>query len=78
MDYCDIVVSLNHGSRKREHGGVVSGYPTSTILPLVDGLSTGPRVLGHHRSMINQKIQNQCKSISSFLLFFYKLNIYLF
>ena len=28
--------------------GVVSGYPTSTNLPWVDGLSTNPRDLGCH------------------------------
>ena len=27
---------------------VVSGDPTSTIIQQVDGLSTDPRVLGHH------------------------------
>ena len=34
--------SLNHGSRKRGHDGVVSGYSTSTSISRVDGLSTGP------------------------------------
>ena len=34
--------SLNHGSRKKGHDGVVSGYSTSTGIPRVDGLSTGP------------------------------------
>ena len=29
---------------------VVSGYPTSTIIPLVDGLSTDPHVLRRHRN----------------------------
>ena len=28
--------------------GVVSGYPTSTNLPRVDGLSTDPKDLGCH------------------------------
>ena len=28
---------------------VVSGYPTLTSIPQVDGLSTDPRVLGRHR-----------------------------
>ena len=40
--------SLNHGSWKRGQGGVVLGYPTSTSLPRVDGLSTDPQVLGRH------------------------------
>ena len=35
-------------SRERGHDGMVSGYPTSTSLPRVDGLSTDPWVLGHH------------------------------
>ena len=34
--------SLNHRSQKREHDGVVSGYSTSTGIPWVDELSTGP------------------------------------
>ena len=29
-------------SRKRGHDGVVSGYSTSTSIPRIDGLSTGP------------------------------------
>ena len=32
---------------------MVSGYPTSTNLPQVDGLSTDPRDLGHHTSRVN-------------------------
>ena len=40
--------SLNHGSQRRGHGGVVLGYTTSTSLLWVDGLSTNPRVLGRH------------------------------
>ena len=43
--------SLNHGSRKRGHGGMVSGYPTSTSLPRVNGLSIDPRVLGRHTDL---------------------------
>ena len=34
--------SLNHGSRKRGHDVVVSGYSTSMSIPRVDGLSTKP------------------------------------
>ena len=33
---------------KIELNGVVSGYPTSTNLPRIDGLSTNPRDLGRH------------------------------
>ena len=33
---------LNHGSRKRGHEVVVSGYSISTNILRVDGLSTGP------------------------------------
>ena len=47
---------LNHGSRKRGHDGMVSGYPTSTSFPLVDGLSTDPRVLGRH----NNNLKKSC------------------
>ena len=34
--------TLNHGSWKMGLYGVVSGYSTSTSIPRVDGLSTGP------------------------------------
>ena len=30
------------------HNSVASGYPKSTGIPLVDGLSTGPPGLGYH------------------------------
>ena len=33
---------LNHGSRKRGHNGVVSGYPTTTSFSRVDELSIDP------------------------------------
>ena len=33
---------------------VVSGYPTSTSIPQVDGLSTDPRVLGRH-SLVSER-----------------------
>ena len=39
---------LNHESLKEGHGGVVSGYTTSTSLPRVNGLSTNPRDLECH------------------------------
>ena len=32
--------------------GVVSSYPTSTNLPRVDGLSTNPRELGWHNTIL--------------------------
>ena len=40
--------SLNLESWKMRLNGVVSGYPTSTNIPRVDGLSTDPRGLGRH------------------------------
>ena len=40
--------SLNLESWKRGLNGVVSGYPISTNIPWVDGLSTDPRVLERH------------------------------
>ena len=42
-DFC-----LNHGSWKRGHDGVVSGYPTTTSFSRVDELSIDPWVLGRH------------------------------
>ena len=47
MKLCPIFVKS--WSWKKEHGGVMSGYLTSTSLSRVDGLSTDPRVLGHHK-----------------------------
>ena len=41
---------------ERGYGGVVSGYPTSTSLPRVDGLSMDPRVLGRHIPSCPNKI----------------------
>ena len=41
--FVHIVFSLNYGSRKRGHGGVVSGYPTSTVFR---GLTGCQRTLG--------------------------------
>ena len=32
---------------------MVSGYPTSMNLLQVDGLSTNPRDLGHHKRLVN-------------------------
>ena len=49
---------LNHGFRKRGHDGVVSGYPTSMSLPLVDELSTDPRVLGRHILVSEHRYMN--------------------
>ena len=45
--------SFNLGSRKKKKGlnGVVSGYPTSTNLPRVDGLSMDPRDLRRHKGI---------------------------
>ena len=41
--------SLNLESWKRGLNGVVPGYPTSTNIPRVDGLSTDPREMGRHK-----------------------------
>ena len=30
------------------HNSVISGHPEFTVIPRVDGLSTGPPDLGHH------------------------------
>ena len=35
----------------------MSGYPTFTSIPRVDGLSTDPRVLGHHINISSNKIK---------------------
>ena len=49
------------GPEKRGLNGVVSGYPTSMNLLQVDGLSTDPWDLRHHKSNIdgqkNEQIQ---------------------
>ena len=36
-------------NEEKGHSGVVSGYPTFTSFPRVDGLSMDPRVLGCHK-----------------------------
>ena len=38
---------------KRGLNGVVSGYPTSTNIPRVDWLSTGPPGMGCHRVCVH-------------------------
>ena len=43
LDFCLIL-----GPGKKGLNGVVSGYPTSTNLPRVEGLSTDSRDLGCH------------------------------
>ena len=44
--------SLNLESWKRGLNGVVSGYPTFTNIPQVDGLSTDPREMGRHITIL--------------------------
>ena len=43
---------LHFGPGKRGLNGIVSGYPTSTNLSRVDGLSTDPRDLGRHKNKV--------------------------
>ena len=45
--------SLNHGSQKRGHDGVVSGYSTFTSISRVDRLSTRPSVGVSHLIYVN-------------------------
>ena len=60
--------SLNHRSRKKGHGGVVSGYPNSTSLPWVDRLSTDPRVLGLHTYPLVNSLSDKVYILFSYLL----------
>ena len=48
MRLCPSFVKIM-GPRKGGHDGVVSGYPTTTSFPWVDGLSTDHRVLERHK-----------------------------
>ena len=52
-DSAQFLLSLK--SWKRGLNGVVSGYPTTTNIQRVDGLSTDPREMGRHRDL--EKLQ---------------------
>ena len=50
--------SLNLEYWKRGLNGVLSGYPTSTNIPGVDGLSTDPREMGRHNLVSELRYTN--------------------
>ena len=51
--------SLNLGSQEKKGlNGVMSGYPTSTNLPRVDGLSMDPHDLGCHSLVSEHRYTN--------------------
>ena len=57
------------------HNGVVMSYMISTDIPWVDGLSTNPRILGHHIYCTSIQFGKKEKKLYEPFLLFKNINI---